>query len=251
MHPIDFWAMLRATSYSFWICRVSVLSLLLGWMLFYAAPQAQALFLDLYAPGIAFWHWLAFYVSILLFWMLPVQLTARVMLHVGQDRVQQRDLGWYAFLVVHLPWLLALFCLLSVAVGQNLGMDHIPDANNRHELEEVAYTQLRDLQLATLILIALWALAWLVLSRFIYRVAVGSGLLDIALFRFIATVLFGRRGTNRTYGANATPTGDGQTGRFSPEQLQTGGAAVGLFIIWLLSIFLVFRSPLEIRPELS
>src|SRR5262245_8194896 len=111
-------AALRAFCYSVWVCRVSVLSVLVGFALFSVAPQAQAVFLVLHPQEVALWHWLAFYGSLLLFWMLPVQLGARVMMHAGQDRIHADDAGWFAYLMVHLPWVLALFCLVNVAVGQ-------------------------------------------------------------------------------------------------------------------------------------
>ncbi len=63
------------------------------------------------------------------------------------------------------------------------------------------------------------------------------------LFRFIAAIMFGRRGVAPLTPAEASE-GD-SPGRFAPEQLQTAWAAITLFLIWVLSIYLVFLSPLE------
>src|SRR5262249_17971708 len=40
-------------------------------------------------------------------------------------------------------------------------------------------------------------------------------------------------------------------GRFPPERLQSAGAAIALAVILVVSIVVVFYSPLEIRPALS
>ncbi len=246
------WAALRALCYSLWVCRVSVLSVLGGFLLFLLASQAQAVFLDLHTPNVALWHWLAFYASLLLFWMLPVQLGARVMLHAGQDRVEEEDARWFAYLMVHVPWVLALLCLVGVAVGQYLALGHIPSGPKgpRTPLDDAAYTQVRVLLWSTLALIALWLAAWVVLPPIMHRLTVGRGLLDIGILRFIATALFGRRATTRGYGLDAGPAGSDGTRRLSPEQLQSAAATVSLAAILIVSIALVFGSPLQIWPSL-
>jgi hypothetical protein len=247
----DFGAALRALCYSIWVCRVSVLSVAGGLLLFLLVSQAQAVFLDLHTPEVALQHWLAFYLSLLLFWMLPVQLSARVMLHAGRDRVQQEDARWYGYLMVHLPWVLALFCLVGVAFGQHMAADHIAGATEPGTLENAAQGQLRTLLWSTLILIALWLIAWLVLPPIMHRLTVRRGLLDVGILRFIATAMFGRRATTRSYGAQGAPAVRDGTHRLSPEQLQTAGATIILAAVLIVSIVLVFGSPLEIRPALS
>ena len=118
---------LSATLYSFWVCRVSVLSVLTGWLLFWGTRQAQAVFFDLHAPHLALYHWGAFYVAVFVFWMLPTQLSARVMLQAAEGRFQEGYSTWYGILIAHLPWVLALGCLVSVVVGQYYAFDHIPE----------------------------------------------------------------------------------------------------------------------------
>jgi hypothetical protein len=247
----NLWAALRALCYSLWICRVSVLSVLVGLLLFSLADQAQAVFLDLHTPEIALRHWPAFYLSVLLFWMLPVQLGARVMLHAGQNRVEEEDARWYGYFMVHLPWVLALFCLVGVGLGQYWAMDHITGKTDAGTLDQAAVTQLLTLQWTTVALIALWVVAWLVLPPLIHRLTERRGLLDVRLLRFIATLMFGRRATTRGYGADAAPDGGDDAHRLSPDQLQSASAAVSLTGILIVSIFLVFYSPLEIWPSLS
>jgi len=247
----NLWAALRAFCYSLWICRVSVLSVLVGFLLFSLADQAQAVFLDLHTPEIALRHWPAFYLSVLLFWMLPVQLGARVMLHAGQDRVEEEDARWYGFFLVHLPWVLALFCLVGVGFGQYWAVDHIAGKTDAGTLDQAATAQLRILQWVTLALIALWVIAWLVLPPLIHRLTERRGLLDVGVLRFIAILMFGRRATTRGYGADAARDGGDDAQRLSPEQLQSASAAVILTAILTVSIVLVFYSPLDIWPSLS
>ena len=213
------WAALRALCYSIWVCRVSVLSVLVGLLLFSLADQAQAVFLDLHTREIALQHWPAFYLSLLLFWMLPVQLGARVMLHAGQDRVEDEDARWYGYLMVHLPWVLALFCLVAVGLGQYWAADHIPGKLDPGTLDLAAATQLHTLQWITLGLAVLWLATWVVLPTFIHRLTVRRGLLDVRFLRFIATLMFGRRAITRGYGTGAAPDGGDDAQRLSPEQL--------------------------------
>src|SRR5947207_4286484 len=105
----------RATLNSLWVCRVSILGVLAGWLLFYGAQQAQAVFFDLHPPDVSLRHWGAFYLVVFLFWMLPTQLCARIMLHTAQDQLEEGHSAWYGLLLAHLPWVLALACLASVA----------------------------------------------------------------------------------------------------------------------------------------
>jgi hypothetical protein len=239
-----------ATLNSLWVCRVSVLGVLAGWLLFYAAEQAQAAFFDLHTLGVGIRHWGVFYLAVFLFWMLPTQLSARVMLHAGKDRYDGGAPTWYGILITHLPWVLALACLASVAAGQYWAFEHIPDERDRagRPFEQAALDQLTVLFRATIACIVVWVMAWIVLPPIINRLTARSGLLDIWLFRAIATVMFGRRATDRTY--REGDSGDDPS-KFSPQQLQTAWAAITLFFIWLASLYFVFLSPLEIRPELS
>src|SRR5262245_50956982 len=256
------WAALRALCYSIWVCRVSVLSVLVGLLLFSFADPAEAVFLDLHTPEIALWHWPEFYLSVLLFWMLPVQLGARVMLHAGQDRVDEEDTRWYGYLMVHLPWVLALLCLVGVGLGQYFAMDHIAAASTDgmpkiaaastvDTLQIAAATQLRTLLWTTVALFVLWLVIWAVLPPVIHRLTVRRGLLDVPILRFIATLMFGRRATSRGYGAQPAPDRGDDASRLSPEQLQSASAAVSLTVILIVSFVMVFYSPLEIRPALS
>jgi len=222
-----------------------------GFLLFFLAPQAQAVFLDLHTRDFVLLHWVAFYLSLLVFWMLPVQLSARVMLQAGQDRVEEEDARWYGYFIVHLPWVLTLLCLIGVGVGQHMAMGHIPTESALGTLENAAATQLRTLQWITLALVALWLVAWVVLPPVIHRLTVRRGLLDVRVLRFIATLMFGRRATTRSYGTDAAPDDGDDGARLSPERLQSAGAAVSLTAILIVSIVLVFYSPLEIRPSLS
>ena len=67
---------LRALPDSFRICRVSIFSVLSGWLL-HGAPQAQSLFLDMHTPEVGRWHWMGFSGAEFLFWILPTRLSTR------------------------------------------------------------------------------------------------------------------------------------------------------------------------------
>jgi len=247
-------ASLRAVLDSFWICRVSIFSVLSGWLLLYGAPQAQSLFIDLHTYEVGLRHWGAFYLAVFLFWMLPTQLSARVMLHAGADRFEEGHTSLYTRLIAHLPWILALVCLVGIAAGQYWALDHIPDANDRRDrpLEEAAHDQLVALCWITVGLIGLWLLAWMVLPRLISRLTTKSGLLDIWLFRIIAMAMFGRLAMSREPGAPVPTKSDAEEGaKFAPEQLQTAWAAFLLFAIWCVSLYFVLLSPLNTDPVLS
>ena len=247
-------APLRAVLDSFWICRVSILSVLAGWLLLYGAPQTQALFFDMHTPDVGLRHWTGFYLAVLLFWMLPTQLSARVMLHAGADRFQEGHSGTYSKILVHLPWVLALTCLVGIALGQLVAFEHIPDAMDRQgrPFEEAAYVQLLNLTAITFALIGLWIFFWVLLPRGIHRLTVRSGLLDIGPLRFIATAMFGRRALGRGQTPDAASQDDDPgDDRFTPEQLQTAWAAITLFAIWCSSWYLVFLAPLDTDPVLT
>jgi hypothetical protein len=218
-------AVLRATLNSFWVCRVSIVSCLAGLLLFYGAPQAQAVFFDLHTWESGLWHWATFYASVFLFWMLPTQLGARIMLLSAEDRFQEGHTSWYAILVVHLPWFLALTCLASVAAGQYWAFDHIPDVGTRSDLETAAYNQLKFLLGATVAFMCLWLLCSIILARAMF------GWRVIARLRRVDT---------------AEPEGKGSK-TISAQQLRTVLAGVWLLGIWALSLYLVNHS----QPLLS
>src|SRR5690349_22404056 len=244
-------ALVRAALDGLWYCRVSLLSVVAGWLILYAAPQAQSLFLDLQTYEVGLRHWGGFYLAVFLFWMLPTQLSARVMLHAGETRIDPADARWYGVLLIHLPWLLALVCLLGVAAGQYWTFSHIPDdlATPAMEFEKAAYQQLMLLEVTTICIIVLWLLAWLVLPPFLNHLTDRTGLLNIWIFRLIAAIIFGRRAVPRLASDGEAQTEE--TDRFTPEQLQTAWAAITLFLIWSASIYFVFLSPLEAKSWLD
>jgi hypothetical protein len=246
-------APLRALLDSFWICRVSIFSVLSGWFLLYGAPQAQSLFFDLQTSEVGLRHWLGFYLAVFLFWMLPTQLSSRVMLHAGADRFDVGRTAVYEKLTIHLPWVLALACLVGIAAGQYWAFGHIPGKADRvgRPFEDAAYDQLISLSLITTALIGFWLIAWVVLPRFINRLTARSGLLDVWLLRVIAMAMFGRRAATPGDGAPAAKSGADDGARLTPEQLQSAWAAIGLFCIWCVSLYLAFRSPLDTNPVLS
>jgi len=222
---------------------------LTGWLLFWGTRQAQAAFFDLHPPDLALYHWGAFYLAVFAFWMLPTQLSARVMLEAAECRLEEGASTWHGILIAHLPWVLALGCLASVGVGQYYAFDHIPE--HPTDLDQIVFDQLRTLIGVTLVCVLLWLLAWIILPRIINSLAVKSGLLDIWFFRVPAEALFGRRATRRTYRTEAAAFSSAEELRFSPQQRQSAWAAIMLFAIWVATLHLVFLYPLETKHELS
>ena len=212
-------APLRAVLDSFWICRVSIFSVLSGWLLLYAAPQAQALFFDLHTRcgRHAALGGLLPRGAPVLDAADPAQRPRHAARRAGPLRGGSHR--WYGILIVHLPWMLALACLVGIGAGQLWAFAHIPDdfASPGMEFEKVAHDQLTLLLVTTICLTVLWVLAWLVLPLLINRLTARSGLLDVWLFRFIAAIMFGRRGV-----APLTP-GEASEGRQSGT-LRAGAA---------------------------
>ncbi len=68
-------APLRALLDSFWICRVSIFSVLSGWLILYGAPQAQSSSLDMHTFEAGLRQRTDFFVAAFLFWMLPTRLS--------------------------------------------------------------------------------------------------------------------------------------------------------------------------------
>jgi hypothetical protein len=66
---------LRALPDSFWICRISIFSLLSGWLILNGAPQAQSSSLDMPAFEVGLRQRTGFFVAAFLFWTLPTQLS--------------------------------------------------------------------------------------------------------------------------------------------------------------------------------
>jgi hypothetical protein len=66
---------LRALPDSFWICRVSICSMLSGLLILNGAPQAKSSSLDMPTFEVGLRQRTGFFVAVFLFWMLPTQLS--------------------------------------------------------------------------------------------------------------------------------------------------------------------------------
>ena len=84
LEPASRWSQsldgLRTIFQGLWACRVSLLSLIAGGYVLWNVPQAHDLFVELHTDRIGQTHWTLFFASVLVFWMLPVHLSARLML---------------------------------------------------------------------------------------------------------------------------------------------------------------------------
>jgi hypothetical protein len=226
------------------MCRVSVLSLGAGLFAFWQLRQTHALFLDLHATRtIAVAHWATFYAAVLVFWMLPVQLGARVMLNAAKHRIPGNDTGWYRLLDAHLPWVLGLFCMVAVYIGQVGALELLPmekdQANTK--LTILAADQVEMLQRVTLAVGATWLLIWAVLNPLVFRLGQHLGWLDNRWIRFIAA----------TYFAGGDGARADAAGPAAPSNLRAAWAAVGLLLLLPVSVWLIYVDPLEIYAALQ
>ena len=148
-----------------------MLSLGAGFFAFWQLRQTHALFLDLHATSaIAVAHWATFYVAVLLFWMLPVQVGARVMLNAAKHRIPGNDTRWYRLLDAQLPWVLGLLCMVAVYIGQVNALELLPeDGPQQTGLTKWATEQVNVLQWVTIALGAIWVLTWVVLNPLVFR----------------------------------------------------------------------------------
>jgi hypothetical protein len=103
---------------SLWVARVSVVSIVFACVLLSLVPQAQDLFIEIKSNiRQTFAHWATFYVVAIVFWIMPVYLSARISLHLDQANAGVRTPGGSKRYVNWLPRLLALACFITISIG--------------------------------------------------------------------------------------------------------------------------------------
>jgi hypothetical protein len=123
------WLDIRCLARGLRLAGASTVSVLIGFLLFYGAPQAQDLFLEVKgntAAGVSFW--LMFYFSVVFMWALPVYVSSRWIL----DRHDVDHDGYTAtdrvpvWVRRNIPPLLTVLCFIAVMVGQLMALRNAP-----------------------------------------------------------------------------------------------------------------------------
>lgn len=132
------WDRVRAYAYALRVAWVATVSVLIGFLMFIFAPQAQDLFLEVrgsFRAGSSFW--IVFYLAVLLAWALPVYVATRWLLwHCRADAQLHDDLRPVDEQTRrYVPAALAAGCLVSVAIGQTMALLNVPDILDPDEIQ--------------------------------------------------------------------------------------------------------------------
>ena len=119
------WGVVRDLAHGARLAWISTTSVVLGFLLFLFAPQAQDLFLEVrgsWLSGIG--YWLSFYVCVLIAWMAPVYVSSRWIMwrfrEGATDWTQEKPVkDWVRR---SLPSLSACGCLVAVLAGQVMAL---------------------------------------------------------------------------------------------------------------------------------
>jgi hypothetical protein len=188
---------IRTIIQGLWACRVSLLSVIAGGYVLWSVPQAHDLFVELHTGDIGRLHWMLFYASLLVFWILPVHLSARLMLE-GHAQAHPTEFVTRGSRIVNaLPWLLSLFCVVAVlmaiiAAKRNIPLVQPGAPEQVKKLLEAAQDQVDTLLLVTGVLALIFLVVWGLIYPVLLRITRRSGLLDTWLVRKVAELLFDR-----------------------------------------------------------
>lgn len=236
---------LHCTARALWACRVSLFSLTLGYVLLVYVPQAQDLFLDIHAEGVGRWHWSVFFAFLVVFWVLPLQLAAVVMLAAAEPRLPCAGTRYFARLRAALPVGLGLcaFLLTAYGHGQALGLLEIGEAacSGARGADCTVAAEVRARMWLTLGLGAAWLAIWPMFGTRIRREIGQRGTLGRDRIRRLAIRLFPIARDRR----------DGPPNMRLGTALVATWAAVALGVIWVASLYFVYSNPLAIQPAIQ
>src|SRR5215207_1936947 len=85
-----------------WLCRISVLSVVIGYWLLAHVAQVQDLFIELRPLPSGLVHWSVFFLCVFVFWSFPVFYCARVVLRLFSHRVDALSAPAFRLTVVWL-----------------------------------------------------------------------------------------------------------------------------------------------------
>jgi WD40 repeat protein len=138
------WSRVRCLIDGLKVAWVSVASAVIGLALFLNAPPAQDLFLEGKGDPVSdLLFWGSFYLIVILFWALPVFISARWILasfEEGTTRTSYRPFFVAHWVRGYVPPLLAVACFAAVLTGQLMALHNSPTVNDqsREEIVKIA-----------------------------------------------------------------------------------------------------------------
>lgn len=128
LHPATLWMHVRHFIRGVRAAGIPAISVVIGFLLFYAVPQAHDLFLEVRGNGWGPYFWIGFFASVLFAWALPVYVSARWIIWKCTKGLMVYQEGqsiepWVARTV---PPALAAMCFVAVAAGQFAAMSNLP-----------------------------------------------------------------------------------------------------------------------------
>jgi hypothetical protein len=150
------WNRVRDVLIVFWVARVSLFTLILGFLLLDLTPQAQDLFTALAPSGV--WQVAKFFILVLVVWAIPTHYSARLLLDTDK-RLRLRaalrpNLGP---IVVFIPRFLGLLTFLVVLIAIGRAASNLPDLKDPGYIEGIM-SSLRCFVLYTVIVAILYCL---------------------------------------------------------------------------------------------
>lgn len=199
------WDLFLSAGLILWICRVSVISVIAGLLLFGLSDQARDTFLEIRGslstdPSNVI-LWAIFFALVVIVWALPVHFAARRDLELDPifrpeqwAVLSERQRCWRNWLAMWVPRALAVTCLLSIALGAYLARPPLvetPKANDLYALAvEQSHNQANSLAV-TAVLLAIALLAFLIARKKVFqRVPHRFGTAFLALLFMIFIALF-------------------------------------------------------------
>lgn len=237
-----------------WACRVSLLSVAAGVYVLWNVPQAHDLFVELPTGDFGRIHWALFYASVLVFWVLPVHLSARLMLETHAVANAAVFVSRGSRVVAALPWLLSLSCLAAVAMALVAAKTNLPQIDPTapdqvKELLVAADRQIDTLMLVTAAVIVAFLVVWFLIYPVLVRLTRASGLLDTWLVAKVAELLFDRERRLRA-GDAISDEERAEIRRLMTRRRQIAVAALVLFVLWLVSWSFVVWQPVDVPGAL-
>jgi hypothetical protein len=245
---------IRTILQGLWACRVSLLSVAAGAYVLWNVPQAHDLFVELHTGDVGRQHWALFYASVLIFWILPVHLSARLMLegHAAAHPTEFSTRG--SRIVAAFPWIFSLLCIVAIAMAIVAARNNIPlvvadSPDQVKKLVRAANAQVDELLMVTGALGAAFLVVWFLIYPAASRLMRRSGLLDTWLVRTVAELLFDRDRRLRDL-TTLSVLEQKDVSRLMTRRRQIAVAALFLFLLWIASWSVVIWRPVDVPTAL-
>lgn len=240
---------IRTILQGLWACRVSLLSVVAGCYVLWNVPQAHDLFVELHSGELGRVHWALFFASVLVFWIMPVHLSARLMLegHAAAYPNEFKSRG--SRIVAAFPWLLSLTCIVAVGMAMVAAKTSIPQVERTspeqvRKLLTAAHEQVDALMMVTAGLGVAFLFVWFVVHPMIARLTRRSGLLDTRLVTKVAELLFDRDRKSRNGPLSEAEAAE--LSRLLTRRRQIAVSAMVLFVLWIASWSFVIWRPVDV-----